>query len=184
MAEVLIEFTDAVTSPEGKVYTARACGAEMPDHMWQAWIEFLPHGGGEPVRSGRETTQPNRADTLYWATGLTPVYLEGALRRALRPFVRPIARDLGTPACDGPAPNISEVDPHATSVLNPFVVYRRGELMLRNQLSALSGWHLINIIRNHRLSTADEKVLEATPPAALIDLIVNTVKSVASHDIR
>lgn len=178
VAEVLLEFTDAVTSPEGTAYIARACGAEMPDHMWQGWIEFLPLGDGEPVRSGRETTQPNRVDTVYWATGLTPVYLEGALRRALRPVARPIARDPAAPLFDEPTPNISEVDPRATSVLNPFAVYRRGEVMLRNQLAALSSWHLINIIKNHRLSTADDKVLEATPPAALIDLIVKSVKAV------
>ena len=36
-----------------------------------------------PVQSPRETTQPNLTDLNYWATGLTPVYLEGALARAL-----------------------------------------------------------------------------------------------------
>lgn len=177
MAEVLIEFTDPVISPEGKAYTARACGAERPNHMWQGWIEFLPRDGGDPVRSGRETTQPNRLDTLYWATGLTAVYLEGALHRALNPLVRPVARGMARPVFDGPAPNIFAVDPNAKSILNPFSVYRKGESLLRNQLSALSGWHLVNIIRSHRLSTADQAVLEATPPAELVDLIVNRVKS-------
>lgn len=184
MPEVLLEFSDVVTSPEGVSYTARACGAEMPDGGWQGWLEFVPTGDGEPIRSGRETTQPNRTDTVYWATGLTPVYLEGALQRALKPFVRPPAREIPPPAFDGPAPNINEVDPNAESILNPFAVYRRGELMLRKQLSALSAWHLVNIIRNHRLSDADQTVLDATPQAALVDLIVNGVKSVESPTIR
>ena len=35
-----------------------------------------------PIATGRETTQPNRTDTEYWATGLSEVYLEGALQRA------------------------------------------------------------------------------------------------------
>ncbi|PYR95083.1 MAG: hypothetical protein DMF84_03605 [Acidobacteria bacterium] len=184
VAEVLIEFMDPVASPEGNNYTARACGAEMPDSGWQGWIEFLPLGIGEPIRSGRETTQPNRVDTLYWATGLTPIYLEGALRRALKPLVRPIAREIGPPLFEGPTPNITEVDPNAESILNPFAVYRRGEVMLRKQLSALSGWHLVNIIRSHRLSTADQTVLDATPPAALVDLIVNGVKSAEGGTIK
>src|SRR5262245_7059150 len=77
MAEVLVEFTDPVSDSEGITYTARACGSEMQDGRWQGWIEFLPLAGADPIRSGRETTQPNRADTLYWATGLTHVYLEG-----------------------------------------------------------------------------------------------------------
>jgi hypothetical protein len=61
----------------------------MPDGLWEGWIEFIPTDGGAPLRSRRETTQPNRDDAVYWATGLTPVYLEGALERALRPAVRP-----------------------------------------------------------------------------------------------
>lgn len=180
MAEVLVDFTDPVTSPEGKAYTARACGAEMANHMWQGWIEFLPRGEGKPVRSGRETTQPNRADTVYWATGLTSIYLEGALHRALNRLVRPVARDIPGPVFDGPAPNVLEVDADAESILNPFSVYRKGESLLRKQLGALSGWHLVNIIRNHRLSNEDQTVLEAMPPAALVELIVNSVKAVES----
>ena len=44
-------------------------------------IEFVPVHGGTPLRSSRETTQPNKADAEYWASGLTMVYLEGALER-------------------------------------------------------------------------------------------------------
>jgi hypothetical protein len=178
VAEVLVEFTDPIMSADGKSYIARAVGSEMPDGMWQGWLEFLPMGDGEPIRSGRETTQPNRTDTLYWATGLTPVYLEGALHRALNPLVRPPAREVPIPIFEGPAPTMVEVDPNAESILNPFSVYRKGETMLRKQLSALSGWHLVNIIRNHRLSTADQTTLNAMPPAALIELIVSSVRAV------
>jgi len=32
----------------------------------------------------RETTQPSREALLYWATGLEPIYLEGAFARAVR----------------------------------------------------------------------------------------------------
>ena len=55
------------------------------------------------IRSGRETTQPNRQDTAYWATGLTPVYLEGALERALNPLHRPAQQASSRhPIFDGP----------------------------------------------------------------------------------
>jgi hypothetical protein len=185
VAEVFVEFSDTVTSPQGRIYSARACGSEMPDGRWQGWLEFHPADGGEPIRSGRETTQPNRTDTAYWATGLTAIYLEGALHRALNPLVRPPARETPAPAFDGPAPTIAEdVDPNAESILNPFTVYRRGEVMLRRQLSAFSAWHLVNIIRDHRLCNLDESVLNATPQAALIELIVTSVKSVESGVAR
>jgi hypothetical protein len=88
VAEVFVQFSEPVVSKDGQQYVARACGSETGKGMWQGWIEFLPVAGGEPVRSSRETTQPNRQDTEYWATGLTPVYLEGALNRSLNPLAR------------------------------------------------------------------------------------------------
>ena len=88
VAEVFVQFTEPVVAKDGRTYVARACGGETEKGMWQGWIEFLPISGGEAVRSSRETTQPNRQDTEYWATGLTPVYLEGSLNRSLHPPTR------------------------------------------------------------------------------------------------
>ena len=61
------------------MYQAKACGRERDDGLWEGWIEFENSESGAVLRSARETTQPNLADLKYWATGLTPVYLEGAL---------------------------------------------------------------------------------------------------------
>ena len=83
MAELLAEFQTPVASRNGLFYMARACGGKAADGLWHGWIQFTPVGGGVPICSPRETTQPNRVDTEYWAGGLTPVYLEGALQRAL-----------------------------------------------------------------------------------------------------
>jgi hypothetical protein len=85
MAEVFAQFDERIVSSDGMTYTAQACGAPAAHGIWEGWVEFIPSGSAAPVRSPRETTQPNRIDTLYWATGLTPVYLEGALHRALAP---------------------------------------------------------------------------------------------------
>ena len=158
MAEVLVEFSDLVVDGDGITYVARAWGAPCsPDGesgLWEGWVEFVPTDGGESVHSGRETTQPNRIDTLYWATGLTPVYLEGALDRALRPAV----------------PHV----PRPTSILNPFSAYRNGEVMLRRQLAALSPRHLINIATAHDLADRTEDLHQLTSPE-LIDVIVDGV---------
>src|SRR4051812_33061795 len=107
MAEVLAQYTDVLFADDGIGYRANACGGEMGDGMWQGWIEFIPVAGGQPIRSTRETTQPNRADAVYWASGLTPVYLQGALQRALNPLVRPTVQ-IDRPAFDGPAPSRRE----------------------------------------------------------------------------
>jgi hypothetical protein len=175
VAEVLVEFETPVVAEDGRTFTARACGDEMPDGRWQGWIEFVP-GTGEPVRSGRETTQPNRQDTIYWATGLTPVFLEGSLHRALHPLKRPAARVVEAPHFAGPAEPVGADGPVAESVLDPFSVYRNGEALLRRQLSALAGWHLVNIIRRYELSDDSPALLDAREPSELVELIIDAVR--------
>jgi hypothetical protein len=179
MAEVLVTFPEGIVGSDGRTYLARACGSVMDDSRWQGWIEFEPIDGGPPLRSGRETTQPNRADTAYWGTGLTPVYLEGALERTLKPGPVPGPKSAPvSPAFDGPAPSHADgVPPINESVLNPFSVYRKGEALLRRQLSALAGWHLVNIIRAYELSTETPDQLNTRTPDELIEIIVAAVKT-------
>ena len=83
MPEVLLDFSAPIRGPEGRIYAAQAIGEEMPDGLWHGWIEFSTGDDRELVTTDRETTQPNRTDVVYWATGLTQIYLEGALTRAL-----------------------------------------------------------------------------------------------------
>jgi hypothetical protein len=182
VAETLLKFPTVVIARDGTEYEARACGAEIPDGVWQGWIEFLPIQGGEPIRSPRETTQPNRIDAQYWATGLTAVYLEGALERALNPLriVRPEPPD--PPAFSEPAPtavNGQLGDLTTEAVLDPFSVYEKGEAPLRRQLAALSPWHLVNIVSHFGLSEEGRPLLNQLPAPALIDLIVSAVREQA-----
>jgi hypothetical protein len=179
MAEVLVEYTDVVQGTDGRQYMARACGTETDGGTWHGWLEFVALDDGETLRSGRETTQPNRTDTEYWATGLGGVYLEGALERALHPITRPAARvphgSLFQPPTE-PAPDFAEPAP-TEAVLNPFSVYRKGETLLRRQLAALSAWHLVNIARAHGLSDQSSTTLNGMSASELIELIVSGVKS-------
>jgi hypothetical protein len=49
----------------------------------QGWLEFHPTDKSKPVlRTAQETSQPNYVAIEYWAFGLEPIYLEGALARA------------------------------------------------------------------------------------------------------
>ncbi len=184
MAEVFVEFSEPVASPDGVMYTARACGSEDDLGHWQGWLEFVPLGSGDIIRSSRETTQPNRVDTEYWATGLTPVYLEGALKRALTPAPSLERPQPMPPVFDGPAPDFGGTKPGTTSILNPFAVIRKGEALLRRELSALAAWHLVNIIQAHELSAASPAVLNAMTAPALVDLIVTRVQERVSAAAR
>jgi len=157
----------------------------MAANMWQGWIEFVPLDGGAPVRSPRETTQPNRTDTEYWATGLTDVYLEGALRRTLEPPVSvptppPQPSVFARPASTVP----TSADVGGTSILDPFSVYEKGEALLRRQLGALSAWHLVNIINEHELSDLSADALNTRPAAELIEIIVSGVTAEIAQSAR
>lgn len=178
MAETLVEFQGPVTGPDGSTYFARAVGGEVPGANWHGWIEFTPADGGEPLCSPRETTQPNRTDVEYWATGLTNVYLQGALARALPKPPKPAPPPLSPPAFDSPGrPSVAvPAEENVISVLDPFSVYQKGEAMLRRQLGALSAWHLVNIILEYKLSDESRAALSRTPASALIDTIVNGVQ--------
>ena len=177
MAETLLRYQQLVTGPDGTSYEARACGSPMQGGTWQGWIEFVPVNGGDAIRSGRETTQPNRVDTAYWATGVSPVYLEGALKRALAGPIEIPVEEIPPPLFSGPAP--ASTIPHHTgiaAVLDPFSVYEKGEALLRKQLGALSAWHLVNIIGAYELSDAPSATLSTLPGPALIDIIVSGVR--------
>jgi hypothetical protein len=85
MVELIHEHSARVRGADGTEYRARICGRERSDGTWEGWLEFHPtSGAGEPLRTGQETSQPSRKTLVYWATGIEPVYLEGALARAVR----------------------------------------------------------------------------------------------------
>jgi hypothetical protein len=85
MDELIHEFATEISDADGHVYTARAMGRQRKGRsVWEGWLEFSPVGGRGIVRRSRiETTQPNREALAYWAGGVEPIYLEGALERAI-----------------------------------------------------------------------------------------------------
>ena len=91
MSEVLMTYAETVTDPDG-TFVARAIGRRAPDGMWEGWLEFIPvglHGSeaaAQVIVGPVESRQPEREHLVYWSTGLTPVFLEGALHRARKPI--------------------------------------------------------------------------------------------------
>jgi hypothetical protein len=176
MAETLLQYQKPVLAPDGSLYEARACGGPMEGGTWEGWIEFVPLDGSGPLRSRRETTQPNRTDTEYWATGLTQVYLEGALRRTLDAPVTIVTTPPQPSVFPGPAMRSTVNERPVQSVLDPFSIYDKSEALLRAQLGALSAWHLVNIITAYELSDEAAVTLNRRPAAELIEIIVQGVR--------
>lgn len=183
MARVVLTYASPLVVSKNLTYSARACGRQQPGGLWEGWLEFVPTRG-PAVRSGRETTQPNLPDLEYWATGLTPVYLEGALKRAIAGPNRVVApAPAETPAFDGPAPASVQTSaaPAVHAVLDPFSVYAKGDDLLRQELSAMSPWHLRNIIRAYELARQDID-LETLASDELIGLIMAAVRTASVSD--
>ena len=81
MSEAIHAFRTPVIA-EGVAWHAEAWGAQRDDGLWEGWLLFALTDGGNVLRTPRETTQPSRNALVYWATGLEPVFLEGAFERA------------------------------------------------------------------------------------------------------
>jgi hypothetical protein len=79
--ELTQEIQDAVT---GTRFVVRVYGRERADGTWEGWLEFVAVGAASVMRTDRETTQSNRDELAYWATGLGDAYLQGAFSRAHR----------------------------------------------------------------------------------------------------
>jgi hypothetical protein len=98
MAELVHEREITLRSPDGTAYHRALVYAEPNGRTtWAGFVEFVPAKGDRAVRTGHETTQSNIEGVAYWGTGLEPVYLEGALSRALRPKVAAGTKDKGAP---------------------------------------------------------------------------------------
>lgn len=83
MSELLQEYATTISGADDTTYFVRSYGEERGDGTWIGWLEFHPADLTKPVLlTEQETSQPNRAAVEYWATGLEPVYFEGAFERA------------------------------------------------------------------------------------------------------
>jgi hypothetical protein len=77
------QYTPVLKGRQGETYVARAYMDRQPGGLWEAWLVFFSLCTGRAIATDRETTQGKREHILYWATGLGPTYLQGALDRAL-----------------------------------------------------------------------------------------------------
>ena len=131
----------------------------------------------EVLVSRVESRQPESEHLVYWATGLSEVYLEGALDRARHPLTVRV-RAAETPASTGPAaPTVvaSPAYPRGPQpVLDPFDIGSRNLDILRQELTALDRPRLLNLIAAYDLNPAHESIDWLTD-AQLVHFIVVAV---------
>lgn len=185
MAEILVKFDEPIAAPGGKVYFAQAVGKEVEGGLWHGWLEFQAVvGEPDALASGRETTQPNRTNLEYWAQGLTKIYLEGALARAISLTespreIRPTEAEpslFTAPASRDRTPPPATLSASPRPILDPFQVYAQGEEILRRELTALSRDHVESIAIAYRIGASAPSGINQTSKPDLIDAIVKAVR--------
>ena len=186
MAEVLRLFDEPITHSTGE-FRARVAGRYAEDGMWEAWIEFVPASPGraDVIVSAVESRQPELEHLRYWAEGLTVVYAEGALDRALHPVVVR-TRAAETPASERPARRVVATPRRYAGpepVLDPFEVGGRNLDILRQELHALGRPRLLNIIEAFTLNPGREP-LTAMSDEQLVTFIVVAVDAQLSQRSR
>lgn len=84
-----------VSSTSG-AFAVSVIARQTGDESWEASLEFVPTDGhaSPTVTTGIETRQKGRLSLERWASGLTTVYAEGALTRALARESEPRESDL------------------------------------------------------------------------------------------
>ena len=192
MAEILVKFDEPIAASGGKAYFAQAVGKEVEGGLWHGWLEFQSVSG-EPdaLASGRETTQPNRTNLEYWAQGLTKIYLEGALARAIalteppretprmeaEPslFSAPASREATAPR------GVPSASPRP--ILDPFQAYLQGEEILRRELTALSRDHVESIAIAYRIGASAGSGINQASKTDLIDAIVGAARDRQAREV-
>jgi hypothetical protein len=174
MAEMLVAYETPVVDASG-TYRARAVGRQGDDRMWEGWLEFESMDSAHKLFvTSVESRQPEKVHLVYWATGLQPTYLEGALARARNPTI--IRTRVAEHAeSNAPAPRIVKVPAEplaASAVLDPLEIGRKNLSILDQELRALDRPRLLNIISAYQLNPAAEDLSWMSDPQLVRFIVV------------
>ena len=125
--ERLLQFERLITDTTGTTYNIYVYGRSRPSDTWQGWLVFERTTDGKRYSTDVETTQPNAQAIVYWATGLTDTYFDGALQRAQMPIERDTPDLAPEPLVDGRVDSETRrhrLDDLERAVLGVFVHHR------------------------------------------------------------
>ena len=83
------QFERPIADNNGDAFLVFVQGRSRPHDTWEGWLVFERQRDARRFATPVETTQPDANAILYWASGLTDTYLEGALERALSVSIAP-----------------------------------------------------------------------------------------------
>jgi hypothetical protein len=165
MTEIIADVETTVVSPDGHEYYVQVGGERLATGLWEAWLEFVPLDGSlDVLLTTTETTQPTRDAVVRWSETVTPVYLQGALARAVAATDRRrLTRNYPVAASAVTAP------------FDPFAVFPSGKEALRARLRVRSRSELLAIVEQYGLNPAAKR-LTWLSDSQLVTFIVTAVE--------
>lgn len=171
LREVVLDLAPVATD-SGRMYQPIIVAAVAADGHWNAWIEFVDPDSGDVLRTGIETHQANEADLRHWASVLSDVYLQGAVKRAT------VSR--GETAIHRRSAHQARLTGLGGSAPDPFVLFGHGEHVLRRELLLFNRATLRGLILIHKLNPAGLCLAKFTK-AQLVTFIVTAIEAQASR---
>lgn len=98
MERLLQQYEHRVVDGSGETYDVFLYGRSRPQDTWQGWLVFERASDRARFATDVETTQPNVEAILYWGSGLSAAYFDGALARAQKPAQAPAPVTVVPPA--------------------------------------------------------------------------------------
>ncbi len=161
----LLQQFETPVEIDGETYITHLYGRDRGDGTWEGHITFERTSDRASFTTPVETTQANAKAILYWATGLSAAYFEGALRRAQtsRPSREPVPV---------PPPLISGGQNAATrealredierAVLDIFAVRNATQLLTRDVFDSLPHSHADVVRAIEHLEKGEQRVVRRT----------------------
>ena len=89
METLFQQFERPMLDGAGDTYLVFVQGRSRPHDTWEGWLVFERQRDSRRFSTPVETTQPDENAVLYWASGLSNTYLQGARERALSVSIAP-----------------------------------------------------------------------------------------------
>lgn len=181
MAEVLVQFDEPFSGPDGQLYIAQICGAPVGGGLWEGWVQFVAFSGGVPFRTKRETEQLSKGDLRYWAAGLGRQRIAEQLYFTLKHIAETSTVHLiSNERVIFDSSTISGTQ----HPLDPFAEFTISERYLREKLVLLSAVQLKEIISNHNIPDYDFAYSVRSYEEAMIERIVAAAQQRAGINPR
>jgi hypothetical protein len=172
MQMLLQEFERHLTGSDGDDYVVLVYGRSRPGDTWQGWLVFVRQRDNRRFATPVETTQPNAEAVVYWSSGLTETYFDGALQRALAP-------EAVTPQPPAPLTNIEQ------GILAIFQRLRQPRVLIQRILDELPFSHAEVIRAIEDLQGQQRLVVRSTEEGNdWLSLTVEGMIAARANDLR